>query len=231
MSRRRLFVFLLGAVLFAAPFIGIPRFVKINSVYCKSQYGPCNFNLQKSLDQFQTKSLSDSRKGLENLLETDDSIDEYTIHFKLPDRLEVNVLEKKAFIALKNENSDLAILVDKDGYGISFQENTSLPLVTTYKDLPDVGESVDKRTLFAMNLMSDLFVLYGVRTGEMLPDGLVVDLTSGERVIFPLEGDKQILSASLTVILNKLKQGGDDTRIELGSVREIDLRFKNPVLR
>jgi hypothetical protein len=53
---------------------------------------------------------------------------------------------------------------------------------------------------------------------------LVVDMGTGFRVIFPLEGDEQVLLGSLRLIYSKIQTSN------LNNYKQVDLRFANPVL-
>ena len=55
---------------------------------------------------------------------------------------------------------------------------------------------------------------------------MIVKIAGGVKVIFPLEGDIDVLLGSLRLILSQLNN--DEREIRIGS---IDLRFENPVLR
>jgi hypothetical protein len=55
---------------------------------------------------------------------------------------------------------------------------------------------------------------------------LLVELPGQIRVIFPLEGDSDILLGGLRLIYSKIKEDGN-----LAGYSQIDMRYKNPVLR
>jgi hypothetical protein len=88
------------------------------------------------------------------------------------------------------------------------------------------GTKVDDKLLLAAQLVSDLYNLYAVKTGEIQNDYLQVDQVMGKSVVFPLTGDRDLLIGSIRFILSRLKVESFDPRINL-----IDLRFKNPVLK
>lgn len=230
-----IFLLLAGGLYYA-----IPRYVKINSTTCKSQYGPCSKRVEEKLEEVKGQNLFDTKESLDDFLSKETMISDFNMHFKLPDRFEVNILTRKPVFALAYEEGNAAALIDKNGYVLSFQEKTSLPAVETENTPPDVGNKVPEKELFSLRLMSDLYEFYQVSEGKMEKDGLTIELGTGERVIFPLEGDRQVLIASLSVILSKLNNEADDTRIKnddgdiVGSCAPgctIDLRYKNPVIR
>ena len=77
-----------------------------------------------------------------------------------------------------------------------------------------------------------MFSTYQVQDGEIIDSNLVVEVTGGRSVIFPLQGDKEVLMGSLNLILSRLNSEDEKSRIEgAENVEIIDLRFKNPVLK
>jgi hypothetical protein len=68
--------------------------------------------------------------------------------------------------------------------------------------------------------------MYQVRDFTVQDDSLLVELPGQIRVIFPLDGDSQILLGSLRLIYSKIQNEGNPEKYS-----QIDLRFKNPVLR
>ena len=89
-----------------------------------------------------------------------------------------------------------------------------------------VGSSVSAQELFALELIQGIWQMYQVGLGELKDDGLVVELPGRITVIFPKEGDKDILLGEVRLVYGKVEN--IDT---LGKYSQIDLRFKNPVLR
>ncbi len=63
----------------------------------------------------------------------------------------------------------------------------------------------------------------------MKKGSLVVDIPHERAVLFTLEGDKDALLGGLKLIMSRLNKIAQDSKIE--GVTEIDLRFKNPVVR
>ncbi len=93
----------------------------------------------------------------------------------------------------------------------------------TSENFPNVGEKVTEETLFALELLYDMFSFYQVQTGKIDKSSLVIELSRGPKVIFPLEGSHQVLLGSLRLVLSKLNSDSQ--------VSTIDLRFKNPVIK
>jgi hypothetical protein len=63
-------------------------------------------------------------------------------------------------------------------------------------------------------------------------ESLQTFLPDGKKVIFPLNRDASVLFGSLKLVIDVLNSDTKEPKIENDLlVKEIDLRFKNPVLR
>lgn len=209
-------------------FLSLPALVKVNHLDCKSQYGPCGAALEEKIKKSEGLSLRGAKGTLGSLLKNEVGIEDFSIQYKIPDRLVVDVILTKPKFALKKEGQPQFVLIDKEGIALRWEDSTNLPFVETGGEVPNVGEIAQSREIFALNLMYDVFSAYEIQMGKITDDSLVIDMEGGLTVLFPLEGDKDVLTGSLALILAKLKLHPQDSRI---NVREIDLRFKNPVLR
>jgi len=220
----KIFLFLGLILLLASPFFVLPRVVKIGRIDCQSQFGPCSRTLKEKIESLsqEKKTFLETKKELTAVLGEEIIVDDFSLQFKLPDKLKINVLERKPRFAVQNQTGAIA-LIDGEGYSIAVEDSTALPRLIIADALPNVGERVTEKTLFALELLEDLFSLYQVETGRMGADSLVIELSGGPRVIFPLEGNRQALIGSLRIILAKLNS-------ESG-VSTIDLRFRNPVIK
>lgn len=219
---------------FASLFIIIPKKLKINEVTCQSQFGPCNTSVLKSIDKVVNgdKSLNDVKNDLHGILTNNILVSDYSLHFQFPSKIEVSLIERKPKYAIKAKNTDSYALVNEEGYVIYFQDLTGLPFLITPEPPPNVGETVSNRTFFALEILYGMFSSYQVREGIIEEESLVIELSEGPRVIFPLEGEKEILLGSLRLVLSKLNNDEQDSKIENVSGKSIiDLRFKNPVIK
>jgi len=198
-----LFLFL-GLAAITALIFFLPRLIRINKISCKSQYGECSLDLTERFAKLQGKSLFDARGAIGEELSGERTISDFMIQFKLPSNLVVNVLEKKPKYALKA--GDTYALVDKEGLVIKIEKETPLPYIELAGVLPNVGG------------------------GRLENQSLVVELPQGLKVIFPLEGEKEVLLGALRVILDRLNESDKDSRIGK-EITEVDLRFQNPVLK
>lgn len=212
-------IFLIPVVFLISPF-----FIKIK-ISCRDQYGICGSELQSRLSSFNGKNLYSARGGITKILKSDYLVSDFSLQFKLPSVLEVNVVSKKPQFALLGEGGSVG-LVDFDGTVLETSSQTSLPEVVTTESVPQPGSKVNDNTLTSLKLLEGVYKMYQVRSGQLAGDSLVVDLPGQIRVIFPLDEDVQILLGSLRLIYPKVTSGD-----LAGVYSQIDLRFKNPVLR
>lgn len=216
---------IVGIVLGLVVLIIAPLFIRVK-IDCKSQYGSCPEEILGRLKPFSDKNLLTAKRGVKKILKSDFLISDYSIQFKIPNILHVELLIKKAMMAFKNSKSGILGLVDKEGKVLSISENTALPTITTDKDLSGVGQNIDESDLSALKLASGIYQMYQVGQSTVQDGSLLVELPGQIRVIFPLDGDSEILLGSLRLIYSKVREDGN-----LAGYSQIDLRYKNPVLR
>lgn len=217
-------LYLILALLAFTLFICWPFFLKVG-IRCQSQYGECNYEVQQGLGAFNQKSLFSAKSGIAKYLKANHLVSNFSLQFKLPNILLVQILAKKPIFALFNRERSLAALVGGEGEVLSVSPETALPRVFTVQDLPKPGENIGADNLFALKLIGGVFEMYQVPAGEFQNGSLTVDLPGPVRVIFPEEGDTELLLGALKLIYTKTQ--GENS----GKFTQIDLRFKNPVLR
>jgi len=168
-----------------------------------------------------------AKRELDKKLESNLLVSAYTIQFKLPDILRTDIIVKKPIFALKNISSGKFSLVDDEGTVLFVSKETNLPTAEVNYNLPLVGEKISDESLFALELISGLSKMYQVNTGTIDGETLLVDIPGSIRVIFPLvDADRDYLLGSLKLIYSNIR---DDNGRLLYS--QIDLRYKNPVLK
>jgi len=224
MSKLRKLFFIIGITIVIGFFLLLPFFVKVKTV-CVSQYGACPPQIELGIENKTPASLYSTKNKIKKFLKSQLIVSNYSTQFKLPDILIVNIIIKKPSFVLKND-SNQEILIDKDGFVLGTGYNSALPEIDLTGNLKKVGEIIDQDQLFALNLISGVNEMYQVRTGEIQDNTLVVELPSGIKVIFPLNGDSQVLLGSLRLIYSKIQNNNQNVKYS-----QIDLRFKNPVLK
>ena len=209
---------LLILILILFPFLVLPRLIKINKVICASQYGPCPEEIKTEAEGLTGKTLFEIKKELENKYGTDKKIQEFSFYYQIPQTVKINLVLKKAAFAIKNEGSEVFRLLTKDGEAIAEVNETNLPVL--------IGTDAN---LFALKLLNGLNYAYQIKTGEIKENSFFISLPEGITVIFPLEGDSDLLLGSLKLILSRLNDASVKSKIV--KVLTIDLRYKNPIIR
>jgi cell division septal protein FtsQ len=160
-------------------------------------------------------------------------VSDYSVQFKLPDTLEIFLIERKAKFAFKNADRSNFVMVNKDGMVISYAEVTNLPHIIIANGEYKVGDRVEDDTLFSLELLFDVYSVYKVRSAKLRDDSLVIELVQGTNVIFPKEGDRKVLVGSLNLMMSAFNSIDSQTEAGNVNIREktIDLRYNNPVIR
>lgn len=222
---KRLILLITFLVLFLAIFL--PRFLINVKIDCRSQFGKCPPEIGDKVALSSGKKMYLAKNELNESLKTDFLVSAYSIHFKLPNILRVDVVVKQPVFALKNKDSAKFAQIDIQGTAISESDRTNLPYVITESTLPKAGEKASDKDFFALKLMDGVYKMFQVRSGVVSNDALLVDIPGGVRVIFPLvDADREILLGSLKLIYSSIRNNENSTLYS-----EIDLRYKNPVLR
>lgn len=229
MRKTLIIIFLSLAVLFGIVGI-VPKLIPIRDISCSSQFGDCNNNLIGRINSIELNNYFDVKKKLREILNTSSDVNEYSIRFVFPSKFKVDVIYDEKKFAIQNKSLDSYAILSSDGEVLAILPETNLPSIETEMVLPGVGEKVDAKTLFALNIVERLNAYRII--AEMDDTQLLVTTDSGVRVIFPLVGDKDVLLGTFVLIMSRLQEMKEESRIEnIESIEEIDLRFKNPVLR
>jgi len=202
------------------PFTVLPEFIKVKKMECFSQYGICDESLFSETNDLIGQSLRKTKTALKERLKVNGSVEKFSFTFKLPGTLRIDLITRKPKFALVNKQTKEIYLIDENGRVLQKTDKTNLPKVISDTFSPPAEGMIKEDELFALNLTYSLSFFYQVDVSEMVSEGLTVQLPAGARVIFPLEGDKDTLLASLKLILSQVK-----------GVKLIDLRFKNPIIK
>ncbi|MEK7536693.1 MAG: hypothetical protein AAB559_02885 [Patescibacteria group bacterium] len=217
-------IVLIITFLFSIPIV-IQKVIKIEKIECESQYGECDEVIVNSLQL--TGNYRDTKKIIKQKLEKDVLINSYLIQYQIPNKLKIDINLKKPRYAIFNGSK--YFLIDKDGLIINESNETNLPTLKKDGDNLVVAEKINEKDKFALSIISGLTYLYSINSGNIINNELKVISNEGIIIRFPLEGDKDVLLGSLRLIFSRLNDGTKGIRIE--DTKEIDLRFKNPVLR
>lgn len=219
-------IFLIVLFILSIPTV-IKRLIKINKIECNSQFGPCT-------KQFQLGDYKFVKDQIEKDLKQSVQVSSYLIQYKIPSTVKIDLVLKKPKFAIKNSNGNY-FLIDKDGFVVETTQESNLPTLlnnnTTYK----VGDSVLDKDMFALKIIEKISLLYSVQTGIVEKNALKIKLNEGVLLYFPLEGDVDVLVGSLRLIFSRLNEGTQGIKMEdtvtISDVKEIDLRFANPIIR
>jgi cell division septal protein FtsQ len=230
-NKVKYFIYLLFLLLIAVGFILVlPQKIKITEINCRSQFGQCPNQINDTLNSVLGKDLKSSKREIKTLLTENLYVEKYTIYFRIPNKIEVNIIIRKPYFGVKTEDDDY-YLISKDGLVISKSEFSNLPFIEIGENLK-VGDKLKESQIFSLKLVSDIFSLYKIDFASIEKDSLVVMLSSGTTVYFPLQGDYKVLVGAMRMIIEQLNSGRENFRIEKAlSEISIDLRYKNPILR
>jgi hypothetical protein len=212
------------AVIFVGFLISVPFLIKVK-IECKSQFGDCSSEINSKLQTLNSDNLFIAKNKASSYLKKNFLVSDFSTQFKLPNILLINIIAKKPYFAIKDSLSGKYELIDRNGIILALSDSSGLPAVSVSEPLKKVGEAVDSRDFFALNLISGINEMYQIGYGKIENDALLVDMPTGVRVIFPLEGEPQVLLGGLRLIYTKV------TANYLGTYSQIDMRYKNPVLR
>lgn len=225
-----IFSFLGLLTIFAAFKFGLQN-IKLNSIECRSQFGKCGDFIQKKLDSLVGEDYLQVIRYVENFVNEEPSIVEYRLQYVPPRNLRLTILERKAVFAISKVDSEIVMLIDKEGRFLGFTQSTDLPIVFTQRSGMSKGESLSGSELFALNLVSDMYKNFRINKSELNGESLIVELDDGIKVIFPTEGERQVLMGSVILIYNDIKKAEVSKLNTSGQIIDtIDLRFSNPVL-
>jgi len=220
-----IFLSLLSSVYF------VPRLIKINEVNCRTQFGSCSDEISRKVEGYLGQNYSLIRRGIRNELKDNSAIEKYSINIKLPHKLELFVIIKKPYFAVKSGDNSY-FLVSESGEVLSTVTDTNLPFVELGNYNKEIGERVEDKILFALRIVKDMYTLYKVKNGVIENQDLKVEISQGPTAIFPLEGETKVLVGAFRMIYEQLNSGSENFRIEKAiSQLTIDLRYKNPIIR
>lgn len=218
-------ILLIILFILAIPFL-VKKIIKINRIECQSQFGICDEDIVNNLQIF--GNYEHSKNTIEQRLKQNVQIESYLIQYKIPSIIKIEINLKKAKFAIRNELGNY-YLIDKNGVVLKVTNESNLPTVNRNDASYKSGEKITDKDRFSLNLIEKIGLISSISSVEVIDTVLNLKLNEGVLVKFPLEGDVDVLVGSLRIIFSRLNEGTQGIRME--DVHEIDLRFKNPVLR
>ena len=189
-------------------------FLPIRKIDCVTQYADCSEETFGYLKSLQGGGFRKVKKEIISYLK-EKNLGEFVIIRSNIDSVRVNLVVIKAY-ALISDKEDTWV-VDKDGKILGIGRKGSLPTVVIDTERKDWKLAIE-----IINLISRE---YGVNEGVLKDDSFVV-MVNGLKVDFPVTGAGVEVISELKLILSQLNSLSTETKI-----KEIDLRFKNPVVR
>ena len=210
----------------------IQLFLKVDKIQCIDYKGnECDQRLVKILSSFENTRGYVATRGIDNAIKNDILTKKYSVRFAFPNILFVLITKRDPKYAMQVEGSDWIDLVDEEGYITDVADNTFLPILKIGNRIVNPGDNIDKNVLFALKIVKAVSQTYIVNNAKLKDDNIEIILKDGYKVIFPNDGDFDTLLGSFKLIVSRLNNLKLDSTIENNKFREIDLRYKNPVIR
>lgn len=209
--------------------IVIQKLIKINSIECTSQYDLCPVDIELKLKALESKDYRLIKKEINKLLIESYIVDDFSMQYQIPNKLLIELNLKKPKYAILDSKKNTYYLVDQNGLVLEISNETNLPTLINSDIDTKIGEMISEKQKFALEIVEKVAWLYSVKTGIIDKEELKFTLKEGVLVSFPLEGEVDSLVGGLRLIFSRLNDGSQGIRME--DIKEIDLRFKNPVLR
>lgn len=206
----------------------IQKAISIKNVECKSQFGDCPNIILNSFNLRLPKNYKDTKIGIERALAENYLVEGYLISYKLFDKVRVDLVLKTPYFAAI-DNSGQIYTLDKDGLVLSKTDSTDLPKLKVLSYPFESGKNINPNVLFGLNILRKVGFLYTITEANLLQDELNILLSDGILVRFPLDGDLDVLVGSLRLIFSRLND--ESKGIKMSDIKEVDLRFKNAILR
>jgi len=231
MNKKQAIVFSVLIILGVFAFVFFLRKIVIKNISCKSQYSYCGDYLDKKLSKVGEKDYWTTKRELKKLLDSEGIVQKYNILYRPLDGILINVVIRKGIAAIKT--GSMYYIFDRNGFIISETKSTDLVYFFTDKVKYNVGDKIDDKLLFYSDLVVGANKMFSVEKASVDENGnLEIKLRNGPLVLFPEEGDGDILLGSLRLIINQLNKDSQNLRIEKDmNTTTLDLRYKNPIIK
>lgn len=240
MKKFKKLIALVVIILLAGITFVLLRNLKIKKVDCKNQYSECADSVLQKLKPIVGQNILLAKKNLDKILIFTPLVYSYSVSYKPPTSFFVNIVERKAVFVINFDKAKSFSLVDADGTVFGYANETQLPIlyIDDPKVMPDFKPNVGTKLTDSLKLGGDLLLqmreTYNINSLRTTESNFEAIMPSGIKILFPTSGDRDYLMGALVLILYRLNNDPQKTRIDSvkdGLVHEIDLRFKNPVVR
>ncbi|GEM_PF-1522319 len=225
MKRKKIFVAIgiLGTILL----IGSLFLLKVRSVSCSTTTNvPCPSVIETDLLRLEGMPLLRYAPSLKQIV-TRSEVKKYTTRISPLGSLAVTLTLRDPVIAFKASGAEVSTLYTEDGTVVGESTATDLPTIA-------IVEQVEKENIpFLAQFGYELSRTFSVNTFIVTGTALEVNLSDGRKLFYPLSGDIDVLLGASLLTFSQLNRDEGKLMIngEPTAVKEIDFRFKNPVLR
>jgi len=218
-------ILIICVFIFLIPTI-IKKLIKIDKIECSSQYGQCPDHIISNFQFSVPNQLTISNSQIRRKLDQEVQVSSYIIQYKIPSTLKIDLVLKKSKYAIK-DSTNTYFLIDKNGLIIESTKETPLPFMQSSRNNFKIGDNISNKEYFALKIIEKVALITTIQSSVLEDNELKITTQENRLIRFPLEGDIDVLVGSLRLIFSRLNEVAQGIKI----VREIDLRFANPVLR
>ena len=231
MNKKQVIISFVLIVLIVFSFVFFSRKVVIKDISCKSQYSYCGDYLDRKISEIERCDYWTTKKKLKELLNSEGLVQKYNILYRPLNSILVNIVMRKGVAAVKI--GPMYYVFDKNGFILSEVKNTDLVYFFVDGVRYGVGDTINDELLFYSKLVIGTNKMFPMEKAFVDENGyLEIKLRNGPLVLFPKEGDRDILLGSLRLIINQLNKDSQNLRIEKDmNTIILDLRYKNPVIK
>lgn len=225
----RFFLFIGGAVIFWYVLF-YSRFFSVKEIECLEDKTPCSPDVTAELKRHTGENILILRTSVvsEKIQRADATIDRVSVTVKLPHTLKTTVMKRTPVLQMATSpDSPLGWLVDKNGIIVGSAERViGLPVVIAKGSASlSAGEALPSDLMVASELVVELRDTLDPASPPVVEiDSLTARTKEGSIVRFSLTASPSSQALTLQLVLNK-------ARIDQTRYREIDLRFKEPVVK
>lgn len=203
----------------------IKKIIIINKIECFSQIEDCPPDLFQKLQASNGRDYYVVKKYLSDVLNNSFNVSNYLIQYKIPSTVKIDITVKKPKFCIKY--ADKLFEIDKNGLVLGEVVRCDLTVINSNLSVR-VGKEVDSKIKSALLVFEKVDYLYDPNNIRLLDNEFRMDINN-KTVIFPYDSDIDVLVGSIRIVFSRLND--ESQAIKMDEVHEIDLRFKNVVIR
>lgn len=205
----------------------IKKLIIIKKIDCQCQLGGCPPELSNSFTYLLGSDYKYTKAQIEKNLENNFTVKDFLVQYKIPSTVNIDLVVKTPKNAIRSGN--YFYLIADDFQVLSVGENSNLPTLQMKNVQLNPGDYLDNEGKFMLEILNKASFLFEVVEAKKQSDSLTLIVKDTPIIYFPLEGDTDVLIGALRLIYSRLNEENKGIRME--NIREIDLRYKNPVIR